>query len=535
MKIIKSAVGNNNEAFIEENYKDGFNIISSDDNNKGKTILIQSMMYALGNEPTFPVSFQYKDYYHYVEFEENGKFFKLCRFQDSFIIKNKDFIIFLENTSELKRYWKKHIYELPTIFKNKMCKIVDPVLFLQLFFVGQDKKDTSNILHSGYYKKDDYYNMIYSILKIDDVDNDDLDFEYLRSELKNLKEEKKLLLKENSILKSENPSISYLSSVNDKINFEEKIKNLDKIREKIENLRKKRNRLAIRKTKWEITLKELNSLNRNINCGELRCMDCNSTHITYCSNLKNSYTFDISTSDMRKEIINSIKEKMSMIDEEIENLSIQIGNCQDNLNDIMSDQDVTLEAILNIRAEYQESEYVENKIHNIENDIEDISNKIGEYKQDKNYKKEKREEILEQILLEMNESYKSIDAFGTLHFENLFTKKDEVYSGSESTIFHLVKLLAIQKVIGHNFPIIVDSFRAEDLSTQKESIVIDLFNNIKNQKIFTTTLKEEEIGKYDRNKKINHIDYQNHMSSKMLNKDDVSQFLNLLNEMKVKI
>ena len=53
MKIRKVAVGNAAEAFIEGNFTNGVNIISSDDNNKGKTIVIQSMMYALGNEPTF--------------------------------------------------------------------------------------------------------------------------------------------------------------------------------------------------------------------------------------------------------------------------------------------------------------------------------------------------------------------------------------------------------------------------------------------------------------------------------------------------
>ena len=59
MIIRKVAVGNELEAFIQESFGEGTNIIFSDDNNKGKTILIQSMMYCLGNEPIFPVSFDY--------------------------------------------------------------------------------------------------------------------------------------------------------------------------------------------------------------------------------------------------------------------------------------------------------------------------------------------------------------------------------------------------------------------------------------------------------------------------------------------
>ncbi|HEL0690795.1 TPA: hypothetical protein TUW76_001925, partial [Streptococcus equi subsp. zooepidemicus] len=48
--IIKTvALGNNEESYIEKRISDGVNIILSDDNNKGKTILIQSMFYAIGN------------------------------------------------------------------------------------------------------------------------------------------------------------------------------------------------------------------------------------------------------------------------------------------------------------------------------------------------------------------------------------------------------------------------------------------------------------------------------------------------------
>ena len=57
MQIKKVIVGNKDEAFIENRFNDGINIIFSDDNNKGKTIVIQSMLYAMGNDPIFPSSF----------------------------------------------------------------------------------------------------------------------------------------------------------------------------------------------------------------------------------------------------------------------------------------------------------------------------------------------------------------------------------------------------------------------------------------------------------------------------------------------
>ena len=140
MIIKKVAVGNSTEAFVEEQFESGLNIISSDDNNKGKTIVIQSMMYAIGNEPTFPTTFEYKNYYYYVEFQVKEKIFKVCRYGDNFAIIDDKKLMLFDSVSELKRYWTKYIFKLPQIVKNQISKIVDPVLFFQLFFVGQDKK-----------------------------------------------------------------------------------------------------------------------------------------------------------------------------------------------------------------------------------------------------------------------------------------------------------------------------------------------------------------------------------------------------------
>lgn len=60
MIIKKVALGNSEEAFIEDSFSEGLNIIVSDDNNKGKTIIIQSILYTIGNRPIFPSSFDYK-------------------------------------------------------------------------------------------------------------------------------------------------------------------------------------------------------------------------------------------------------------------------------------------------------------------------------------------------------------------------------------------------------------------------------------------------------------------------------------------
>lgn len=87
---------------------------------------------------------------------------------------------------------------------------------------------------------------------------------------------------------------------------------------------------------------------------------------------------------------------------------------------------------------------------------------------------EQRVALLSAIIGKMNELYHQIDPDGNIIYSSLFTQRNEVYSGSEATIFHVVKLFALQFVLRHSFPIVIDSFRAEDLSTGKENTVLEI-------------------------------------------------------------
>ena len=533
MIIKKTAVGNKNEAFIESDFHKGLNIISSDDNNKGKTIEIQSMMYALGNDPAFPTTFEYKDYYHYIEFEVDGTTYKLCRFNNGFVLKHDSVLMLFDNVSELKRYWNKHIFTLPNIVKNQISKIVDPVLFLQLFFVGQDKKDTSNISHAGFYNKADFYNMLYDICDLSGLELDEDEIKKIKEQLAKLKSERELLIKQHKILKSQETPVSYLSAVSDKTTFSKKLSEMEKINSKIAELRKARNTAATRRASWETTLKELRSLNRTMESGELRCMDCDSTNISYSSSKKNAYAFDVSSIDMRNEIIASINEKIEAYTEEINKLASQISSAQDELQTLMSDEAISLEAIVAYKQDIFSASDAEAKIKEIDLETETLKNQLKISTGTTQSKKEQQIAILIAILNEMNAVYEAIDPNGNLHFDDLFTKKDEVYSGSEATIFHLSRLYALSKVLNHNYPIVVDSFRAEDLSTSKENIVLELYKELSNQVIFTTTLKLEELGKYDTRTDIHHIDYKEHAPSKMLTDKYVPDFIKLMSSLSI--
>ncbi len=53
--------------------------------------------------------------------------------------------------------------------------------------------------------------------------------------------------------------------------------------------------------------------------------------------------------------------------------------------------------------------------------------------------------------------------------------------------------------------------------------------------VFTTTLKHEEMGKYDSLEGVNHINYLSHTPSKILDRQYVDDFVKLMNSLSVKI
>ena len=101
-------------------------------------------------------------------------------------------------------------------------------------------------------------------------------------------------------------------------------------------------------------------------------------------------------------------------------------------------------------------------------------------------------------------------------YADLFTTNNSPYIGSEATEFFLAKTYSLAKHIHHGLPIVIDSFRAEELSTGREERVLPLFIDLPNQVIFSATLKGEEVGKYRGREGINNIEYIGYMQKKLL-------------------
>ena len=535
MKIIKMAVGNSKEAYVESSFSNGINIIFSNDNNKGKTIVIQSMMFALGNNPIFPDSFDYKNYYHYIKIEHNDNEYEIIRFGDSFIFKSVDGIRMFDSQSEFKHYWDNQICALPRIMFNGSKKIVDMELFLQMFFVGQDGKDTSTIFNSGFYHKDDYKKMIASFAGEFESELSDDEARKLNEQIKKLSTKRQDQINLNEFYKSSSTATEYLSRIKDKEAFQVRVAEMDSVNDKLSELRKLRSRAASRKSLWNGTLKELRSLNRNIEVGELRCMDCNSTHIAYKGTGKITYSFDVSTQEIRNQIISSIIERIETYDEEITKYDYEISTSQKELQSLLEDEDVTIENIVAYKQGFHSVEEIEAAVSELDVEISSLQEKLNSGIQSGEKAKEQRATFYNDVLTRMNDVRRIIDPDGTVQYQDLFTKRGTVASGSEETVFYVSRLIAIAEKTHHIFPIIMDSFRAEDLSTDKEKRVLDLLLGLSKQCILTTTLKNEETGKYESADGITGIAYSGHQSNKLLSEEFVPELQEIMNNLHIQL
>lgn len=523
MIVKRVAFGNFVEAFIENNIFSGVNIIYSNDNNKGKTLLIQGLMYALGNDPIFPSGFDFHNYYYYASIEINKMTYEFLRKNKTIILKSEKYYQIFESMSELKYWVNDNLFKLPIIIKNNEEKIVDLYLFFQLFFIGQDKRNTSNILKSGQYNKADFLNMLSYINGSYQTFKDDIDIEEIRNKIKDKKTDINYLSKQMKFVK-DNPKIaSHAISTIDKESHEKYKKQLNEVNDNISKYKSQRLRETNRVTKLEYLLTELNSLNRNIEIGKVKCAECGSDRVIYSNG---DISFEITNPIVKKKIIDSINEQIKMKNDIIQELSEEINIEQTRQKEILMTVPQKMQQILAFSDEILSDDEYNQKIVTLQSQIQELEEKISADRELDANIKDKNNLMLESIISKMNSLYHEIDPEGNLKFNKLFTINDENYSGSEEQEFYFCKLLSINDYFKHEFPIIIDSFRSGELSTKKELAMLNLYKKLNKQIFLTSTLKDEEYEKlkYDSDKQINAIDYSNHKNSKILQEGYSKEF-----------
>lgn len=532
MIIKKFAFGNHNEAYVESRFKSHVNIIFSNDNNKGKTLVLQGIMYSLGNEPIFPSGFEFANYYFYLSVDFNGDLVEFLRKKNSIIIKTDSDFQICHTITEFKYFLRKFIPNLPEIIKNDHQRVVDPNLFYELFFIGQDKRNTSNIISRGFYNKKDFINMIFSMSNIVTPTMSPAEVSQIKEDIKTKSNKLKALNKEIARLKI-NPEIANLvMTSSDKQDFLQKKKAIREMLGSISKLKRSRTGETNRKYKLSSLLVELNSLNRNIDLGQIICSDCGSDKIIY----KNTdFDFEISNKVVRKSIISSIKQSILVKEEIIDELSRNIAKEQRQLDSELKQVSPTLRDVLLYKDELKDASTIDSEAIFLLQDIEELKGTLKNNTSITDEDKKQQKQMLTSLLKSMNSFYKEISPSGVLSFKDLFTKKDETYSGSEEQEFYFCKMMALRNYFKHNLPLIIDSFRDGEISSNKETLMLDIFKKQTNQVILTSTLKDEEydIKKYTTSSQLNALDYSVIEDSQILSDQYSTEFVQIINRFNI--
>lgn len=515
--IIKSiALGNSKEAYVEERLKDGLNIIFSDDNNKGKTIVMQGIMYAMGNQPIFPKGFNYRENYFYCKVEIGKKEIEFLRRDSSFVVKKQEHYYTFDNVTELKYFLvEEHIFGIPQINKDDHMVVADLNLFYEMFFIGQDKRDPSNTINSGYNNKKDFVSMLCSMNGYPLVDAEEISAES-KQKIKQLKADivaTKKLLK----LIKKNPDVSgYVDKYGDSTQFSDFQISVRRLYNDIAEYKKKRNLEFNRKTKLESLVHELNSLNREIEQGNVICAECGSDKIIY----KNKgMSFEVSNAYVRKQVLYSIEYQILQKEEVIREYSYQLQKLQDELKTLLQEVPVELHRVLLFSEVILSEIDYDNKLKSLYEQLEELQANDKIISNSENEAKQKCKKMKADIVSRMNKLYREVDPHGRTVFDDIFTKKSETFSGSEEQEYYYSRILAINDYFNHSYPLLIDSYRSGEISSQKEDILIKNFIARKKQVIITSTLKSEEYNaqKYDQYKdNANVVDYSNNEPSKLL-------------------
>ena len=526
IKIKAVYIGDATESFVERNFSDGINVIYSMDNNRGKTVLMQGIMYTLGALPTFPSSFPYRDYIYIADLNINNKNISILRYKNSFAVKTNGRFDLFESVAEFSKYWNKTICPLPNIVKEGHLIPVGLELYTQIAFVSQDSKSSAKI-HAGRFNKKDFLEMLYAIKGLDRQELDSIHEQDLKRRRDELKGIIKIRRKEATVLNERGTAMSMVSAAVDNRDTKELIEELEKARIDVANLKKRRSRLLDSLENSRETLDELLSLRLDTPKGELVCFDCGSTHIGYRMP-SSEPLFDVTTPNMRTQIIDSLKERIESINFDLENNERELRKAQRHLGELLSkNDDFSLTDLVACKDMFLDVKEIDREIQDAQQEINEIDNMLKIKKGLTNKLKERRREFYEDLISEMNHVRQMISGNNqSIPYTALFSTSTNVFSGSDETIYFASREYALSKVLDHGMPLLIDSFREEDLSTMRENRMLDLFAELPNQMILTTTVKHEEgKEKYESDKRVHAIDYSNHEVEKILNSSYNESFI----------
>ncbi len=529
IKIKAIYIGNGIESYIEDRLTDGINVIYSLDNNRGKTILMQGAMYAFGAIPTFPERFSYREYIYIVDLDIDGDEVSVLRSRNAFAVKTSDGLNMFDSEEGYSRYWSENVRSLPSIVKNGKLTSAGLQLYTQMAFIGQDDISSAKVT-AGQFNKSDFTEMLYAIAGLDRRELDSAEEVALKRRRDELKGQINSLAKEASALNSRGTALSAISVTTDARDMQEFLKELDSARAEVTDLRKARSRYLARLTKNQIVLDELNSLRRDVKAGKLICLTCGSASVGYRM-ADSDIIFDVTSPDMRTQIVDTLKERIDAIRADLDALERDLRKAQNRLSGLLSKNDeFSLADVVACKDDYLNEREIDEKMQEAQSELDDIKGKLESDRLLTSEIAGQRKEFMDGLLAKMNLARRTISGnTEESPYESLFSTKANVFSGSDSTIYFAARTFAIASEIDHGMPIMIDSFRADDLSSDREDRLLDLLGKLNNQIVLTTTIKREEsagrdASKYGMDSRVHAIDYSSHELNRIMSDDFNERF-----------
>ena len=486
---------------------------------------MQGIMFALGAVPTFPSGFQYREYIYIVDLNVDNKDISVLRSKNTFAVLADDELHTFESEASFSRYWSDNIRYLPNIVKKGRNTFVGLELYTQIAFIPQDGKSSAKLL-SGQFSKDDFCEMLYAIKGLDGREIDADSEEALKKRRDELKGRLKTLTRQAASLNERGTALSMVSATVDTRDMEELLVDLERARKEVTDIKKKRSRLIDRLTKCQVTHDELKSLKIETKEGRLYCLECGSDRIGYRM-ADSGVMFDVTNSTMRSQIIGSLEERIDATRNEIDTLDQQLHKSQQNLAMLLTrDSEFSLADIIACKDDFLDSRELELEMQQTHQELIKVKYALESKKSLSSDLRNQQREFSNNLVSKMNHAQRYIsDNDQTTPYEALFSTNANVYSGSDETIYFASRQYALAITMDHGMPLLVDSFRGEDLSTVREERMLELYSHLQNQMIFTTTVKKEEgRKKYENDSRLNAIDYSGHETDRILCKSYNDEF-----------
>ena len=230
---------------------------------------------------------------------------------------------------------------------------------------------------------------------------------------------------------------------------------------------------------------------------------------------------------MRTQIIDSLEDRISGIEDDLHSVTRQLRSAQEVLDDLLEAKpEVTLADIMVCKDDFLNARDIDTQIRQNQDEMDRIDKMLSNDRDVSRELRSRREEFRKELLSSMNYARKFISGNPSeTDYTELFTTQANVLSGSDGTIYFAARLYAIAKVLNHGMPLLIDSFRADDLSSDREDRLLDLLSRLTNQMILTTTIKREEgSSKYAEDNRVQAIDYSDHTINKLLSSQFNEEF-----------